>query len=301
MGHQPIKRIGVLPHTGKPPALHMAKQLIELLESRQIDVWLDEESAQLLQRSDLSGPMAGLDVGIVLGGDGAFLRAGRQLAIAGVPLIGVNYGHLGILTEVEPERIDWAVDRLMEGSYRIEVRFMLRAGICRQGEEHKQYYALNDIVVARGTLARIVQSHVYIGKSFVGVYRGDGVIVSSPTGSTAYSLSAGGPILHPGLDAVVITPICPHTLGARSIVTDPDDRIVIRFESANDELLLTIDGQLGDELQQGDEVWVERAAQRARLIRLHDRTFYDILHNRLSRQFGDDMQAAGELNDQWLR
>lgn len=285
-----MKRIGVLPHTAKPPALQMAKELVQLLESRSIAVWLDEESSGLLGRPDLAGPLAGLDAGIVLGGDGAFLRAGRRLAIVGVPLLGVNYGHLGFLTEIEPEEIGWAIDQLIAGDYRIEERFMLRASVIHEGEERANYYAINDIVVARGTLARIVSSHVYIGKSFVGIYRGDGVIVSTPTGSTAYSMSAGGPILHPGLEAVVVTPICPHTLGARSIVTAPDDRIAINFESTNDELLLTVDGQLGDALVQGDEVLVERAAQRARLIRLHERTFYDILRTRLSKQFGDDLQ-----------
>lgn len=289
-----MQRIGVLPHTAKPLAVEMAKELVGLLESRSIAVWLDAESAHLLGRSDLTGPLAGLDAGIVLGGDGAFLRAGRQLAVAGVPLLGVNYGHLGFLTEIEPAQINWAIDALIAGAYRIEERFMLRASVIHEGQERARYYAINDIVVARGTLARIVRSHLYIGTSFIGIYRGDGVIVSTPTGSTAYSLSAGGPILHPGLDAVVVTPICPHTLGARSIVTAPDDRITIRFESMNEELLLTIDGQLGDELVQGDEVWVERAAQRARLIRLHDRTFYDILRTRLSRQFGDDLQHHTE-------
>lgn len=289
-----MQRIGVLPHTDKPPAVSMAQELVGLLEARDISVWLDSESAKLLGRPELTGPVAGLDAGIVLGGDGAFLRAGRQLAVAGVPLLGVNYGHLGFLTEIEPEQINDGIDALLAGNYRIEERFMLCATVIHEGKERARYYAINDIVVARGTLARLVRSHLYIGTSFVGVYRGDGVIVSTPTGSTAYSLSAGGPILHPGLDAVVVTPICPHTLGARSIVTAPDDCIIIRFESNNDELLLTVDGQLGDELVQGDEVRVERAPKRARLIRLHDRTFYDILRTRLSRQFGDDFQYETE-------
>lgn len=289
-----MKRIGVLPHTGKKPALAMAKQLIEMLEARSVGCWLEEETARILNRPDLAGPLAHLDAGIVLGGDGAFLRAGRQLAIAGIPLLGINYGHLGFLTEVEPEELSWAIDSLISGAYRIEERLMLRASVVHDGKERACHYAINDVVVARGTLARIVSSHVYIGNSFTGIYRGDGIIVSTPTGSTAYSLSAGGPILHPQLEALVVTPICPHTLGARSIVTAPDERICIRFESPDEELLLTVDGQFGEDLVKGDEVHVERAGQRARLIRLHDRTFYDILRTRLSRQFGDDLQHQGD-------
>lgn len=266
----------------------MARDLIDLLEARAIAVWLEQDTAALLGRPDLAGELPALDAGIVLGGDGAFLRAGRRLAVAGVPLLGVNYGHLGFLTEVEPDEILWAIDRLVQGAYRIEERIMLQASVVRDGRVRAQYEAMNDVVVARGTLARIVTSHLYIDGSFVGVYRGDGMIVATPTGSTAYSLSAGGPILHPGMDAVVITPICPHTLGARSMVTVPDHCVTIRFASPNDELLLTVDGQYGEALQQGDEVRVERARVKTRLIRLHDRTFYDILRNRFIQQFGDE-------------
>lgn len=283
-----MKCIGVLPHTGKGPALRMAAELVTLLERKGISVWLDDESSQLINRRDLAGPLPELDAGIVLGGDGAFLRAGRRLAVSGVPLLGVNYGHLGFLTEIEPEQISWAVDRLIREEYRVEERFMLRAALIRDGSEHTSYDSINDVVVARGTLARIVSSRLYIDGSFVGVYRGDGMIIATPTGSTAYSLSAGGPILYPGMHAVVITPICPHTVGARSMVTSPDHRITIRFDSPGDELLLTVDGQFGEALQPGDEVRVEQSTQKTRLIRLHDRTFYDILRNRLPAQFGDD-------------
>lgn len=289
-----MERIGVLPHPAKAPALAMARELIEHLEERAIEVWLEGDAAALLDRTDLAGPLPQLDAGIVLGGDGAFLRAGRRLAVAGIPLLGVNYGHLGFLTEIEPEQIKWAIDRLIGGEYRIEERFMLRASVVREGEVVSRYDAMNDVVVARGTLARIVTCHLYIDGSFVGVYRGDGMIVATPTGSTAYSLSAGGPILHPDMAAVVVTPICPHTMGARSMVTAPDHCVTLRFPSSSDELLLTVDGQYGDALQPGDEVRIEKAAQRTRLIRLHDRTFYDILRSRLSQHFGEDLRAVGD-------
>lgn len=292
-----MRRIGVLPHTGKEPALRMASELIDLLRSKGIDVWLDEDSAGMLGMAELSGAPEGLDAGIVLGGDGAFLRAGRRLALSGVPLLGVNYGHLGFLTEIEPEEISWALDRLLRGEYRIEERLMLRARVVRSGRERRSYDCINDVVVARGTLARIVSSHLYIGSSFVGLYRGDGMIIATPTGSTAYSLSAGGPILHPGMEAVVITPICPHTMGARSMVAAPDEPITLRFESPNEELLLTVDGQLGEALQPGDEVRVERSSRKTRLIRLHERTFYDILRTRLIGHFEGAESAAGRANE----
>lgn len=273
----------------------MAAKLIDLLLSKGIDVWLDDETSSLLGVAKPSGPMRGLDAGIVLGGDGAFLRAGRRLAVLGVPLLGVNYGHLGFLTEIEPEQIAWAIDRLVQGQYRTEERIMLRATVFREGKPHRAYDCINDVVVARGTLARIVSSHLYIGSSFVGVYRGDGMIIATPTGSTAYSLSAGGPVLHPDMDAVVITPICPHTLGARSMVAAPEHPITLRFDSPKDELLLTVDGQYGEALQAGDEVRVQRSSQKTRLIRLHDRTFYDILRTRLTTHFDEDEGLQGRV------
>lgn len=289
-----MKRIGVLPHTAKPQALAMARELISILEARNVSVWLDNETAELLNRPDLSGEFAGLDAGLVLGGDGAFLREGRRLAEAGVPMLGINFGRLGFLTEIEPEGVNQAIDRLLRGDYRIETRMMLRARVVRNQEVRATYYAINDIVVARGTLARSVHCRLYIDSSFIGVYSGDGMIVATPTGSTAYSLSAGGPILHPSLNALVVTPICPHTLGSRSIVTSPDDGVMIRFDEPDEELLLTVDGQFGERLFPGDEIYFDQAPQQARLIRLEARTFYDVLRSRLARKFSDDFQKEDE-------
>lgn len=289
-----MKCIGVLPHTAKPHALAMARDLVSSLEARGVRVWLDHEAALLLDRTDLTGEFPRLDAGLVLGGDGAFLREGRRLAEAGVPMLGINFGRLGFLTEIEPETVDFAIDRLLQGDYRIETRLMLRARVVRNQLVRASYYAINDIVVARGTLARTVHCRLFIDGSFIGVYSGDGMIVATPTGSTAYSLSAGGPILHPGLDALVVTPICPHTLGSRSIVTSPEDEVMIRFDEPDEELLLTIDGQFGERLIPGDEIYFDRAPQHAKLIRLEARSFYDVLRNRLARKFSDDFQTEDE-------
>ena len=209
-------------------------------------------------------------------------------------MLGINFGRLGFLTEIEPEGVSQAIDRLLEGDYRIDTRMMLRARVVRNKAVRATYYAINDIVVARGTLARSVHCRLFIDSSFIGVYSGDGMIVATPTGSTAYSLSAGGPILHPSLNALVVTPICPHTLGSRSIVTSPEDGVMIRFDEPDEELLLTVDGQFGERLFPGDEIHFDQAPQQARLIRLEARTFYDVLRDRLARKFSDDFQKEDE-------
>lgn len=292
-----MKCVGVLPHHGKPRAIELAADLVRRLEERGVQVCLDRETAALLGRDELGGDLVGIDVGLILGGDGAFLREGRRLAEAGVPMLGINFGRLGFLAEVEPEGVDAALDRLLSGDYVIEERLMLRARVLRGGSPQAVYYAINDVVVARGTLARTVHWTLSVDNSFIGHYSGDGIIVSSPTGSTAYSLSAGGPIVHPGLDALVVTPICPHTWGSRPIVTAPEHTVVVRFEELDEELLLTIDGQFGEHLHPGDEVWVDGAEQRARLIRFGNRTFYDLLRQRLARKFSDDLQGKEELRE----
>lgn len=289
-----MRYLGVLPHTGKREAMLLAGDLVARLEARKARVWLDADTAEALGRPDLVGNLTELDAGIVLGGDGAFLRAGRRLAEAGVPMLGINLGRLGFLTEIEPDAIDDGLDRLLSGEFTIEERMMLSAELRNADQQKVSHHAINDVVVARGTLARTIHSRVFIGDSSIGTYSGDGMIVATPTGSTAYSLSAGGPIVHPEVGAMIVTPICPHTLGARSIVTPVTHTIRMQFDArATDELLLTIDGQFADGIGPGDEVIVRASDRRASLIRLSSGSFYDVLQDRLTRQFVSDAPFAG--------
>ncbi len=279
-----MSAIALLPHSGKPAAMDLAAGLISHLEQRAIEVWVEQDAAEKLGRKDLVAgdqEFAACLAAIVLGGDGAFLKAARTVAPLGVPLLGVNLGHLGFLTAVEPAGLFGALERLLEGDYTIEERLMLKASIIRSGERIASFFGLNDAVVTRGVFPRVIQLDTFIDDAFVGTFLADGMIVSTPTGSTAYSLSAGGPILHPRLEALVVTPICPHTVGARTLVTRPDERVKIRMTNERTDAMLTVDGQIAEALRSGDEVEVTRAGKPARLVNLNGRSFYDLLHSRL--------------------
>lgn len=275
--------VALMPHSGKEAALALAEQLIARLEKDGVRIWLEPEAAALLGREDLAGSdeeLALARVALVLGGDGAFLKAARLAAPHGVPILGVNLGHLGFLTAVEPSGLDEALARVFRGDYSIEERLMLKAEVWREGQLVASSFGLNDAAVTRGTFARVIEFETWIDGSLIGTFLADGMIVATPTGSTAYSLSAGGPIVHPGVRALIVTPICPHTIGARTIVTMPDQQVTIRILS-RDDAMLTVDGQVGESLKAMDRVVVGRASKPARLVSLGDRSFYGLIHNRL--------------------
>jgi len=272
-----------MPHLGKDDALELAKDLIGWLEERSVPLWLEPEAASLLGRPDLAGDddeLKRAGVALVLGGDGALLKAARRAAPHGVPILGVNLGHLGFLTEVEPAGVKDALLRVFRGEYSIEERLMLKAEVIRDGEKAAAFFGLNDAAVTRGVFARVIEFETLIDDAVVGTFLADGVIVATPTGSTAYSLSAGGPIVHPGVEALIVTPICPHTIGARTILTMPEQRVTVRILS-RDDAMLTVDGQEGVSLKARDQVVVYRASKPARLISFDHRNFYRLIHNRL--------------------
>ncbi len=284
--------VALLPHTGKEKALELARRLIDRFGRDGVGVWLDGEAAALLGRPDLAGSeeeLARAGFALAIGGDGAFLKAARLAAPHGVPILGVNVGRLGFLTAVEPSSVDEAIDRVLRGEYELEERLMLQAVLVRGGKPLRTYFGLNDAVVTRGVFARLVELEAYVGEELVGSFVGDGIIVATPTGSTAYSLSAGGPILHPELQALVLTPICPHTIGARTLVTLPGETVRIRLAhptTHSKDAMLTVDGQAGEALLPGDEVQVARAPMRARLLRLEGRSFYTLMQARLGQGNG---------------
>ena len=272
-----------MPHPQKKAALRLARDLIARLTETGVDVWLEADAAAALGRPDLVRPvdlLAEAQVVLVLGGDGAFLKAARTAAPYGVPLLGVNLGRLGFLTAVEPAGVDEALARVFRGEYIIEERLMLKAWVERDGQVIQTFCGLNDAAVTRGTFARVIQFESRIDGSLIGTFLADGVIVATPTGSTAYSLSAGGPIVHPGVEALIVTPICPHTIGARTVVAMPDQRVTIRILSREDAML-TVDGQVGEPLRALDQVVVERASKPARLVSFGERGFYSLIRDRL--------------------
>ncbi|MBE7045995.1 MAG: NAD(+)/NADH kinase [Ruminococcaceae bacterium] len=223
------------------------------------------------------------DIMIVIGGDGTILRFCRFLCKKETPVLGINMGRLGFLAEVEVEDLERGMKALIEGDYKIERRSMLYGSIIRGGRPVDKFNALNDVVVSCSSFKRMVNTKIKIDGVLAGSYASDGIIAATPTGSTAYSLSAGGPIVDSSLDVTVLTPICPHTLSSRSIIVPTYKPIEIEVWSKSAKgLLLTVDGQEGFYLQNDDVVRICRSRYKSHLIKIEDRNFYDILKNKIS-------------------
>jgi NAD+ kinase len=277
---------------GDPEVGRLALDAVALLASRRVDVVVNRESAQTLGLPGLGVPAADLagrsEMLVVFGGDGTILHAARQAARDGIPILGVNLGGFGFLAEVHDRAVDDALLRVLAGDYRLDERMMLQAQIRRDtatgGRDGvaRELLALNDIVVTKSGYARLLRIRTDINNDHLATHLADGLIVATPTGSTAYSLSAGGPILHPGLDAIVVTPICAHTLNARAVVLTGDEAVTIRVEPTGAPSVLTVDGQEGEPLEPDDVVRVARAPYRTRLVRLGRTDFYRMLRTKLS-------------------
>ena len=276
----------------------LASEAVTLLASRRVTVVVNEDSARTLGVPELGVPDADLvrraDVLVVFGGDGTILRAARLTARDGIPILGVNLGGFGFLAEVHDQAVEDALLRVLAGDYRVDERMMLLAQVCRDcppedgraaaGEERvvRELLALNDVVVAKSGYARILRIRTDVNEDHLATHLADGLIVATPTGSTAYSLSAGGPILHPELDAIVLTPICAHTLNARAVVLSANEAITVRVQPTGAPSVLTVDGQEGEPLEPDDVIRVARAPYRTRLVRLGRTGFYRLLRAKLS-------------------
>ncbi len=230
------------------------------------------------------------DFCLVLGGDGTMLAAAKHYAPLSVPLLGVNAGHLGFLTAVELKQIETALAEVLADRHQIDERTMLDVVIRRQGEVLGSYLALNELVVTRGTFARIVTVDIFISGQRADRYRADGVIVATPTGSTAYSLAAGGPVVHPEAKVLTINPICPHALRHRSLVVKDSEMVEIQVVHAGGEVMLTVDGQVGYPLLAGDVVEGVRSQLGTKLIRMPDSNFFDVFRSRLAGMGEEDLR-----------
>jgi NAD+ kinase len=280
-----IRAVGIISRPSREQVTGVAPGLIEWLGARKIEVLFDEHTAACLRdRGRTCTPpemAAAADLLIVLGGNGTLLAAARAAAPRGVPILAVNLGGLGFLTSVTPENLYAVLEEFLAGQHKIRERAMLAAEIQHSGKVAERQIALNEAVVNKGTLSRMIFLDLHIDGGFVCRYRADGLIVSTPTGSTAYSLSAGGPIIHPGVPAFVITPICPHTLSDRPLVVPDSTQIEIRFEGAPELAHLTLDGQTGVELKTGDCIRIIKADEKLKLVRDPQKTYYEILRNKL--------------------
>lgn len=294
-----MQKIGIITKKSDPHAGQATKKLAQWLHDQHKEVTVNLETAiaaeiplEIAQRRTQDDIPEGQDMVAVIGGDGTFLAAFRAIGIRNIPLLGINMGRLGFLTEVPQEAMLPTMADVLAGHYRVEVRMLLNVRVVRHGEEVLSHCVMNDVVVHKGALARMIEFQVTIDKQFVFSARADGLIIATPTGSTAYALSAGGPILHPGIDALLLTPICPHTLTNRPIAVPGLGSIDVTLTSKpghtpqpagqeQKDRLLTLDGQTGFNLLDGDHIVVRRSPYRLQVLHAPNRNYYAVLREKL--------------------
>jgi len=275
-------RIGLIVNPAKKGIFSRVRGLVDWLHQRGCEVLLDGELGDALDRDgrlERHELAARSDVVVVFGGDGTLLNAAHAVSAHDTPILGVNSGGLGFLTETTLDEVRQSLERILSEGYDVQRRMMLSAEVV--GREDAALHALNDMVVSRFRLGRVIQLAAYVDGGFVTSYVCDGMIVSTPTGSTAYNLSANGPIVHPRLESVILNPICPHTLTNRPLIVPPESRVRLEIES-QDECLLTADGQerIGG-LHRGDAIRLKRSRRSVTLIRSGERNFFNILRTKL--------------------
>lgn len=282
-GH--FTRVGIVAKPHRPEAREVVQQLVTWLKEKGREVVLDQETAGLIGSEELGVVKTDVprraDLLVVLGGDGTLLSVARSVESEEVPILGVNLGGLGFLTEITLDELYAVLGSVLDGKYRGSRRMLLQVTVWRKGEPIAEYVVLNDAVITKGALARIVDLEVFADREYVTAYRADGLIVCTPTGSTAYGLSAGGPILSPSMRAIILVPICPHTLTNRPLVLPEDVRVQVVLGSQNEDVYLTLDGQVGFPLQYRDKVEVHRADREITLIVSPKKSYYEILRSKL--------------------
>lgn len=281
--NQQIQTIGLIINSYKEQIVQIGRQVIALLREQHVEVLAIGEEAEALQIAAVPVEQFCNEAQMVLviGGDGTMLRAARTVYGTELPILGINQGYLGFLTEVEVEHLDKALVQLLNGTYEVERRMMLNAVVYRDGECIADVNALNDMVVTKGALSRIIRTELYLDDELVERHYGDGLIFSTPTGSTGYSLSAGGPIVYPSIDVCIMAPICSHSLISRPMIFSPDHTLKVRMEAVSAPAMLTVDGQNGVELQQGDFIYIKKAEHDTCLLVLEQRNFFAVLQGKL--------------------
>ena len=278
-----VKTVGLIINIFKKPIIEIGLQVIQLLNARQVRTIAIGEEAEALglaptEKDDFC-QMA--QVVLVIGGDGTMLRAARTVYGREIAILGINQGYLGFLTEIEVEQLAESLEQLLQGAYTVERRMMLTAQVYRNGVCIADVSALNDLVVTKGALSRIIKMELYLEDKLVEKYHGDGLIFSTPTGSTGCSLSANGPIVYPNMDLCIVTPICPHSLIARPLIFSPEHTLTLRLDANNAPAMLTVDGQNGVELKQGDWIQISKAEHDTYLLVLEKRNFFAVLREKL--------------------
>ncbi len=279
-----FKRIGIIVNKERKDIFYHLSSLIKWLQEKKIEVLLTPLIGRECSYNELiadEGRMNKADLIISLGGDGTFLRAARVFSPHNIPLLGINLGGLGFLTEISISNFQQELWEILNGKYKIEERLMLKTSIIREGKKIKSFLSLNDIVISKRALSRLINLKTSISGEFVTTYSADGLIISTPTGSTAYSLSAGGPIVYPDLEVIILSPICAHTLAVRPLIVAQNDEIEVTLEPPSGEVMLTIDGQIGFNLKEKDKIKVSKASCKAYLMKQEEKLFFKVLRTKL--------------------
>jgi NAD+ kinase len=285
-----VRRVGVLVKPNQPEALKTICRLVEWCAAHDIKVTggprfqrerVEAETGCAVETTSHEELVRGVDLIVVLGGDGTMIGAARMVGDRETPVLGVNFGTLGYLAEFTVEDMIPALEAVLAGDYTLDRRLMLAATVLRGGEQLMHDRVLNDVVISKSALARIVEIEATVDGKFVNRFRADGLIISTPTGSTAYNLSAGGPVIYPSMHAVVVTPICPHTLSNRPLVLSDDAEFELVLKTPREEVALTLDGQVGMPLEHEDRVRVRKSRTGFNLIQALTRNYFDVLRNKL--------------------
>jgi NAD+ kinase len=280
-----LKKVGIYAKKNHPDAEQLALLICDRLKQDNVEVMLEDSLAELIgQVNGHAGEdiPAQVDLVIVLGGDGTLISVARQIGAQSVPILGINLGRLGFLTEITRDELPEMLELIIRGDYEVSDRMMLDAIIHRDGQEVGKYTVLNDVVINKGALARIIDLETSVDGRHLSTFKADGLIISTPTGSTGYNLAAGGPIIFPEINCLAISPICPHMLTNRPIVVWRNSVIEIRVNFEDDVVFFTADGQVGRELLPGDVVEVRRSDARTRLITSPSKDYFEILRTKLS-------------------
>jgi NAD+ kinase len=275
-------RLGVIGHQGYDELPEILRTLFRLAPTLGIEAFLEQGLHDVAGKGARLEEPSQLDGLVTLGGDGTLLRGARFLDGRDIPILGVNLGRLGFLTSCQSEDFEAALRNLASGDYVAQPRMALSARVIDQaGQPRKQWRALNDFVLHKGGFARVVRLNVFVDDESIGTYAADGIVISTPTGSTAYSLSAGGPVVVPTLESIVLTPISPHTLAIRSLVIPADAEVTVEANESPTELLVTVDGQVGTSFVKGEKLKIRRADSPVRIVRFPGATFFERMRVKL--------------------
>lgn len=279
-----MKTIGIIPKRNRPEALKLTEEICSWFKNKGISVYLENDlpvSAESAKRVNQAALITTAEIIIVLGGDGTLLSVARIPGSEKVLLVPVNLGGLGFLTEIRIEEIYILLEKVIAGNFTVDNRMMLDVVLFRNGKPHEEHRILNDVVFNKGAMARIIDLETSVNGLYLNTFKSDGLIICTPTGSTAYSLSAGGPIIYPSLKCISITPICPHTLTNRPIILPEDSVIQVRLKAEHEDVFITMDGQLGIRMQEGDYAEVRKSGCTMSLVKSPFCDYFEVLKEKL--------------------